>query len=73
MRPAIRGPRARLVRALQNDEPLRPALQPLSGFDMGLLRRYAHTESIGSVRGGKTPGGRLRWRADGPSLFVVKP
>jgi len=77
VRPAIRGPRARLLRGYQHDESERldtlPAIGPVTGFDMFLMSRYAHTESVGPTGGGKTPGGRLRWRADGPSLFVVKP
>ena len=74
---AIRGPLARLVREVQHEESERrdspPLLWPASGFDMFLMSQYGHTESIGPMGGGKTPGGRLRWRADGPSLFVVKP
>jgi hypothetical protein len=75
---AIRGPRARLLREVQHDESERreeglPIMSPPTGFDMFLMDRYAHTESIGPTGGGKTPGGRLKWRADGPSLFVVKP
>lgn len=74
---AIRGPLARLVREVQHDESERrdspPRLGHVTGFDMFLMDRYAHTESIGPTGGGKTPGGRLKWRADGPQLFVVKP
>lgn len=73
----IRGRRARDIReqqheAAQDDGP--PLFGPLSGFDAFLLSRYGgHQESIAPVAGGKTPAGRLQWRKDGPSLFVVKP
>jgi hypothetical protein len=75
---AIRGPRARLLREVQHDESERredgqPIMGPITGFDMSLMSRYAHTPVLGPVAGGKTPGGRLKWRADGPKLFVVKP
>lgn len=66
---AIRGPRARLLRAVQNDESERredglPIMGLPTGFDMFLMDRYAHTPVLGPVAGGKTPGG--------PKLFVVK-
>lgn len=80
---AIRGRWASLVRAQQHEAAERrdeggPAVfGPVSGFEAFLWGRWGapqHTESIGPVRGGKTPAGAHVYELapDGRRLTLVK-